>query len=113
MEWVGFPLRELPSPVLLFFREQPRQNFAEIHQKFLSLYISSLFHIRALTCLRPRNFNIPLLYDDFANYLHVLLCDPWTEDMNAQNFQLNFPKLESRKSIFLMAFSQEALLTIS
>jgi hypothetical protein len=26
---------------------------------------------------------------------------------------LNFPKLESRKSIFLMAFSQEALLTIS
>ena len=109
MEWVGFSFRELRIPVLLFFREQPRQNFAEIHRKFLSLYITSLFHTRGLTCLHPQNFNMPLFYDNFAKPLHIRLCDPWRDDMNAHNFQLNFPKLESRKSIEILRFSRDIL----
>jgi len=105
MEGVGFPLRELRIPVILFFREQPRQNYAEIHRKFLSFYITSLFHTRGLTCRHLRNFNTPLFYDNFANSLHVLLCDPWRDDTNPHNVQSNLPKLESRKSIEILRFS--------
>jgi hypothetical protein len=104
---VGFQLRELRIPVFLFFREQPIQNFAEMHRKFLSLCIISPFLIRGLTCRHPRNFNTPLFYDNFADSLHVLLRDQWRNDMNAYNFQSNFPKLESRKSIEILRFSHD------
>jgi hypothetical protein len=99
MERVGFSLRELQMPVLLFFREQPMQNFSEIRRKFLSLYTTSLFHIRGLTCRHPRNFNTPLFYGNFSNSLHVFLCDPWRDGINAHNFPSNFPNLQRRKSI--------------
>ena len=109
MEWAGFPLTELRTPVLLLFRGQPRQNFAKIHRKFPPLHITSLFHTRWLTCRHPRNFNTPLSYDNFAKYCHILLCDRWRDDMKAHNFQLNFPKLESRNSIEILRFSRSIL----
>lgn len=104
MKRVGFPLRELWIPVLLFFREQPKQNFAEIHRKFLSLCITSPFHTIGLTWVGILEIWIRLFSRIIVRTLSTL-CDPWRDDMKAHNVQSNLLKLESRKPIEILLFS--------